>query len=108
MSAPNPAPGFVALWEFVAEAGHVEAFRRAYGAAGPWVTLFRQSSEYCGTELCADPANPRRFVTIDRWTSRAAYEAFREEHRAAYGEIDRVCEAFTESERRLGEFDILG
>lgn len=108
MSTSSPAPGFVALWEFTAHAGHVEAFRHAYGAGGPWTALFRQSPEYRGTELGADPANSRRFVTIDRWTSRAAYEAFREEHRAAYLEIDRLCEAFTESERRLGEFDILG
>lgn len=99
--------GFVALWDFTVRAEQVAAFRQAYGDDGPWVALFRRSADYCGTELCADPANPRRFVTIDRWTSRAAYQAFRNGQQAAYAEIDRLCEAFTESERLLGEFEIV-
>ncbi|HEY0947398.1 MAG TPA: antibiotic biosynthesis monooxygenase [Opitutaceae bacterium] len=102
-----PSSGFVAVWEFTVRAEHVAAFRRAYGAGGPWVALFRQSADYCGTELCVDPANPRRFVTIDRWTSPAAYRAFREEQRAAYAEIDLDCGTLTESERLLGEFEIV-
>ena len=108
MSRPRPRAGFAALWEFTVRAAHVDAFRQAYGPNGVWVALFLQAPEYCQTELCADPANPLRFVTIDRWTLRAAYKAFRTQQRDAYAEIDRACEHFTESERLLGEFDIVG
>lgn len=108
MSTPPRRAGFVAIWEFTVRPEHVSSFRRAYGGEGAWVALFRLSPEYCGTELCSDPANPLRFVTIDRWTSRAAYDAFCTGQRAAYAEIDRVCEAFTENERLLGAFDVTG
>lgn len=104
----TPAPRFLALWEFTVHAAYVTEFCQAYGNNGPWITLFRRSADYRSTELCADPANPRRFVTVDRWTSRAAYHAFRAEQHNAYAEIDQACEAFTESERLLGEFEIVG
>jgi heme-degrading monooxygenase HmoA len=98
---------FCYLYEYVVRAGDEARFEAAYGADGPWVALFRRSPEYLGTELGRDVAEPRRYFTIDRWTSRDACLAFRESVRAELDSIDRECERLTESERALGDFELL-
>ncbi|HEX9800888.1 MAG TPA: antibiotic biosynthesis monooxygenase [Thermoanaerobaculia bacterium] len=97
---------FCYLFEFRVRAGAEARFEAAYGADGPWVALFRRSPEYLGTELGRDTADARRYLTIDRWTSRAACLDFRERVRAEFDAIDRECELLTESERHLGDFDL--
>lgn len=71
------------------------------------VRLFKKSPEYLGTELLKDEAKENRYITIDRWSSREAYEKFRQEHEATYKEIDKVCEDWTESEKEIGRFEEL-
>jgi hypothetical protein len=45
-----------------------------------------------------------RYLTIDRWRSRAAYEAFVRSSGPLYAALDRRGEALTASEHRLGAF----
>lgn len=45
-------------------------------------------------------------MTIDRWSSRQAYERFRSARAAEYRRIDGECEKLTEREDKIGEFDI--
>ncbi len=45
------------------------------------------------------------YLTIDRWRSRAAYEAFVRAAGPAYAALDRRGDALTVRERRLGAFD---
>ncbi len=97
---------FCYIWEFLVAPAQEAAFEAAYGAEGPWVRLFERDPEHIGTELYRDAANPRRFVTIDRWTSRAAYLSFRERVGAEHDAIDVACERCTESERHLGDFEL--
>jgi heme-degrading monooxygenase HmoA len=96
--------GYTYLWEF-----HVAGERRAefeiqYGPGGAWVSLFRQSPGYLETLLLRDPANDGRYVTIDRWESEAAYQAFRARFAAEYRELDERCQHLTTKELSLGHY----
>jgi heme-degrading monooxygenase HmoA len=96
------------MWEFQVKQGCEADFEKVYGPQGEWAQFFKQGAGYRGTELLRDPANPRRYVTIDRWASQAAYEAFQSRSSAEYEAIDRHCEELTESEALLGSFSLIG
>ena len=93
------------VWEFIARADKIDDFERHYAAAGPWGDIFRKSAGYLSTRLLRDAENPRRYLTIDRWDSVASYRAMREKFVKEHDALDRTCEAFTESERRIGVFE---
>jgi len=93
---------YVAIWEFRARLGQEAAFERAYGPEGEWVKLFRSGEGYLGTELLR--SGEGTYLTVDRWVSREAYEAFRDGNRPEYDMIDRQCESFTEHETLLGTY----
>ena len=95
---------FVVVWEFWVRVGAEAEFERAYGKAGAWVRLFSGDAAYGGTRLVRDASEPGRYLTLDSWESAAAYEAFKKNHVAEYGEIDRECEKLTEEEKELGRF----
>jgi heme-degrading monooxygenase HmoA len=106
----NPAPSQEApvvqfVWEFVAREDKLKEFERYYSSEGLWAALFRKHPGYCGTILLRDAENPRRFLTVDRWDSFAAHVAMRAQFSAEYEALDRACESFTESERRIGVFE---
>ena len=44
------------------------------------------------------------YLTIDRWRSRAAYDAFVHASGPAYAALDRRGDALTVNEHRLGAF----
>ena len=96
---------FLALWEFEVKPGCEERFQLVYGADGEWVRLFRGDPSFIETRLLKDPAAVNKFVTVDFWTSREAYESFKELNHAAYVAIDKRCEGLTVSERCLGNFE---
>ena len=96
---------FVVMWEFEPRPDAVREFVRAYGPAGEWVALFRRSPDYLGTELLRDANAPSRWVTIDRWTSREAYDRFRAGRAVEYRAIDERCERLTEHEAFVGAFE---
>ena len=54
--------------------------------------------------LLRDQAAPGRFLTIDRWSSADAHDAFRASFRAEYEALDRACEALTQHEASLGAY----
>ena len=98
---------YAIVWEFRPRAGREGDFERAYGPEGDWALLFRRGEGYLGTELLresGDPAGPR-YLTIDRWASREAHEAFLRAHRAEYEALDRACEGVTDRESSLGCFE---
>jgi heme-degrading monooxygenase HmoA len=93
------------MWRFLVRPGSESAFEAAYGPDGDWVRLFRQAEGYLGTQLLRDLANARRYITIDRWASREAWEAFRAARSAEWDAIDRRGEALTEQEEEIGSFE---
>jgi len=96
--------GYVYLWEFIVAREHVRDFERAYGRDGEWVQLFRRAPGYLRTELIRDHANSVRFVTIDYWESKAAYDAFRSQFAKEFTALDAKCAAWTTSEKEIGRF----
>ena len=98
---------YVYLWRFVVRPGSESAFEALYGPDGEWVRLFKEADGYLDTQLLRDQADPRTYLTIDRWTSRAAWEAFRAARAAEWDEIDRHGEDLTEREEEIGRFEEL-
>jgi heme-degrading monooxygenase HmoA len=96
---------FVTLWEFEVKPGSEELFERTYGPDGRWAELFRRDAGYLGTRLLREVRATRVYVTIDSWESRAAYEGFRKKFAESYLELDWECQALTETEKHLGEYE---
>jgi quinol monooxygenase YgiN len=93
------------VWEYEVRADQLTAFETLYGPTGAWALLFGAAEGYRGTELYRDTARPTHFMTLDRWTSRAAFEAYISTIGEAYGQLDEKAAALTTAERRLGAFD---
>lgn len=97
---------FAVIWEYEVREGCEAAFEALYGGDGDWVALFREYDGYIGTELLRDADQPRRFVTIDRWSSADAYTAFVTATKPRYAQIDARGDALTLIERSLGRFQL--
>jgi hypothetical protein len=96
---------FLALWEFEVKSGCAERFQSAYGPDGGWVRLFRTDPSFIETRLLQEPSALNKFVTVDFWQTRAAYESFKELNDAAYAELDKSFENLTAFENCIGMFD---
>jgi heme-degrading monooxygenase HmoA len=92
------------VWIFHIKPAKQRIFRRIYGADGDWARLFAKDRNYIGTELLRHSTNTHRYLTVDRWTSRAAYHNFKEQHRKEFVALDKRCEALTVREIKIGEF----
>lgn len=97
-------PLYVSIWEFSVKKGRESQFEQRYGPEGEWAHLFRRHAGYVGTELHRDIAVPGRYVTVDHWVSKEAWDAFREVWEEEYRELDETCQALTVVERPLGSF----
>lgn len=95
----------VRVWTYRVAPGQEAAFARAYGPAGAWVALFRQAAGFLGTELLRPAEAGGAWMTLDRWASAAAFEAFQAAHGAAYAALDATCDALTVDERLVGVFE---
>lgn len=98
---------YVIIWKFVAKPGLENKFEEAYGPGGVWAEFFRRGHGYLETQLLREMRAPGRYMTIDRWDSRTAYEAFRSRFATEYSAIDQRCEALTESETEIGTYEVV-
>ena len=96
---------YVYIWEFIVSAEHAGAFERCYGPSGDWVQLFRRAAGYLRTELHRDRSQPLRFITIDHWESKEAWEAFRATFTEEFEALDDTCGAWTTHEAEIGRFE---
>lgn len=92
---------FLVLWEFEVKPGYESRFESVYGPAGGWARLFAQSLAYRETRLLRDFHRPGFHLTLDRWDSREAYDAFRRTHAAEYAALDAEGALLTVQERHL-------
>jgi heme-degrading monooxygenase HmoA len=95
---------FVVVWQFEITEEKIADFEAAYGPEGAWAQLFRSSPEYLGTELLRGAYVSGVYLTIDRWASEEAFRAFRKDHDADYEKLDRLCDALTSRETRIGAY----
>ena len=91
----------VRVWEYDVPEGSRDEFERVYGADGDWARLFSSSSGYAGTELFASLSSPGRYITVDRFSDEAAWEAFLARHWDAYVRLDERTAGLTADERAL-------
>lgn len=98
---------FIRLWQFRTSPEQAARFRTVYGPGGPWASLFGNEPGFLGTELLESATDPTTFLTLDRWASREAWEAFRARWSEEYGALDRECEDLTISELEIGSFQVL-
>jgi quinol monooxygenase YgiN len=91
------------VWQFDVEPARVAEFEREYGVEGGWVRFFRGGEGYLGTDLFRSHHEPMSYLTVDRWTSRAAYDAFRAARRQEYAALDTQCAAFTRAEQLVAQ-----
>ncbi len=97
---------YTILWEFRVPPDRRDAYETAYGPDGPWAQLFRRAAAgFLGVELLRCTEQAGRYVTIDRWRSRADFEAFKRDFGTAYAALDRQLEGIADSETRIGAFD---
>ena len=96
---------YVIVWEFRVRPDALADFERAYGRDGDWDSLFRNGQGFIDIELLRDADEGTRFVTIDRWTSKSAYDAFRKSFESEYAAIDARNESLTVFETKIGEFE---
>jgi hypothetical protein len=93
------------VWEYDVRPEQIEQFEQVYGPDGLWAKFFRNSGDYLGTELFRSLASAPRFITLDSWRSRAAYEHFRKAYSTDYAQLDQWCERLVAHERTLGVTD---
>jgi heme-degrading monooxygenase HmoA len=94
---------FIVIWEYDVRPGMHEAFEALYGADGDWATLFGEHAGFIGTELLRGD-RPNRYLSIDRWKTEQAYDAFLASASERYARIDAMGDALTLDERRIGRF----
>lgn len=95
---------FLVIWEFIVREGREAEFEGIYGPGGEWTKLFAKGAGFPGTELYRGEKTPRRYLTMDRWTSCVAYEKFRQDQQSAYEALNARGSSLTEAEKFLGAF----
>jgi heme-degrading monooxygenase HmoA len=108
MTGENDSWKYLVAWEFDVQPGRETKFEEAYGSNGEWVRLFRHGAGFVRTELTRKPDDPRRYVTLDFWLSKAAYDEFRRQQEIEYAALDKLCEKLTERELELGRLQRVG
>jgi len=102
---------YVIVWEFRVRPEQREAFERGYGSDGDWARFFQRDESFRGVELWRggelDDPEWDRYLTVDRWASVEAYEAFRERTDAEYQEMDNRFLDLCETETMLGIFEVV-
>ena len=96
---------YTILWEFRVPPDRRDGYEATYGPQGPWAQLFGRAPGFVGVELLRCTEQAGRYVTIDRWRSRADFEAFKRDFGADYAALDRALEGIADSEARIGAFD---
>ena len=95
---------YIITWEYHINPDHRAKFEETYAPDGLWAVLFKKGAGYLGTELIQSIEFPDQYVTIDRWTSSEAYDAFLSQWKAEYDRLDAQCDDLTTLERRLGTY----
>ena len=95
----------VRVWRFEPVPGREAEFAAAYAGDGPWAQLFEQADGFVSTTLLAPDERGGPWLTLDRWRSRAAFDAFQQAQGSAYRTLDAALAELTADERFIGAFE---
>jgi heme-degrading monooxygenase HmoA len=93
------------LREFRPKPEKESQFRTVYRCRGVWARFFHTSPGLLGTQLFRDSKDLHRFVMLDRWLSREAFEKFRLANLSESQDLDICCESFTSRELPRGSYE---
>ena len=93
------------IWEFAVEERLRAEFERAYAPGGPWAQLFAEGEGFLETRLLRAKESPGVYQTVDRWTSREAYAAFKRAFADRYEALDAEVGELSRRETYIGLFD---
>ncbi|MFZ1809119.1 MAG: antibiotic biosynthesis monooxygenase [Cyclobacteriaceae bacterium] len=100
-----PTKVFTYVWEYCVKPEHQDAFEHAYGPHGDWIQLFKKGMGHVATELHQDINNTNRFVTVDYWISKEAFDNFKIQFHEEFKALDKRFEVYTISEKHIGDFE---
>jgi len=95
----------VRVWKFRPPHGREKEFAAAYGADGVWPALFGKAQGFFGTDLYRPDDSGGWWLTIDRWNSRADFEAFVQQFGEEYRALDAELEGVAGEEEFVGAFE---
>ena len=95
----------VRVWSFQPASGRESEFSAAYSGDGVWAKLFRQAEGFVGTRLLAPPDAGGRWLTLDEWQSRDAFERFQATLGETYRGLDEELAGLTSDEQFIGAFE---
>jgi heme-degrading monooxygenase HmoA len=98
---------FVIIWEYKIKPEYRQTFLNYYKSDGEWVRFFRQDENYL-SKLLVLSADEEVYLTIDRWRTEAAYQAFQQQQQSRYKELDEYCEQLTVEEKLIGKYFVIG
>jgi heme-degrading monooxygenase HmoA len=93
---------FAAVFLYEVDTGAHDAFHSVYGPDGEWARFFARGEGYLGTELLR---SGDRYLLIDRWASRGAYEGFLVAHADEYARRNEAARPLWRHEQDVGRFD---
>lgn len=96
---------YARVWKFRPQESQRQEFVAAYGVNGPWSELFSKADGYRGTALLSPEEPGGWWMTIDRWDSRAHYEAFQGDFGECYRSLDAALGTIAGEEEFVGAFD---
>ncbi|HJS79157.1 MAG TPA: antibiotic biosynthesis monooxygenase [Vitreimonas sp.] len=92
---------YVIVWTYEVPPPATDEFIAAYGPEGDWAQLFAKGAGFIGVELYRDG---QTFLTLDRWRSADAFNAFQAAFGAHYQALDAKLAHLTSSQARIGAF----
>ncbi len=96
---------YLILWQYTVDLPHTAQFELTYGPQGEWAALFRRAEGYLGTSLLREVGRKPTYLTVDRWTSAAAYHAFVTAWESDYRALDERSRTLTLREVELGRIE---
>ena len=92
------------VFSYAVSVSRERAFRRTYGPSGAWTRLFDKADGYLGTQLLARRDRDNEYLTIDAWTSEAAWLAFIASFGPQYRRLSGKYRRLYRTEREVGSF----
>ena len=92
---------YLIVWTYDVPPQATDDFIAAYGPDGDWAQLFAKGAGFVGVELYREG---QTFLTLDRWLSEDAFDAFQAAFGAHYQALDAKLAHLTRSQQRVGAF----
>lgn len=93
------------IYRYQVHSSQARAFEHAYGAAGPWVALFRNYPGYRHTRLFRHKQQSDLYICVDVWESKADFDAFRAGAADEYAQMSRDLRMLYIEELLLGYYE---